>query len=172
MTQSYFSGASWVRKFDYLCSKEILVLTLKSSVRLRPRAPIHVSGCKMSHLLAESPRHIHFLCKTLVIDVHVMVNWRLSKKVSAHKCHMTVSRAQVYNSSRWRYWFSIDLGLKLKFSLLSASYKSWITWERHFLKITRELRFWPWLNLFIMKGKIKIPILTGSVLGGVDRAVA
>ena len=112
MTQSYFSGASWVRKFDYLCSKEILVLTLKSSVRLRPRAPIHVSGCKMSHLLAESPRHIRFLCKTLVIDVHVMVNWRLSKKVSADKCHMTVSRAQVYNSSRWRYWFSIDLGLR------------------------------------------------------------
>ena len=48
-----FSGAPRVRRIGYFCIQEILVLTVKSSVRVLP--PAHVSGCEMSHLLAESP---------------------------------------------------------------------------------------------------------------------
>ena len=43
-------GASSVRKFGYLYTQQILVLT-KSFVRVRPyvRSPLHVSGCEMAH---------------------------------------------------------------------------------------------------------------------------
>ena len=40
----------------------------------------------------------------LIVGIHVMVNWQLSKKVSTGQCHMTVSRDQVYNSFRWPVW--------------------------------------------------------------------
>ena len=64
------------------------------------------------------------------------------------QCHVTVSRAQVYSSLRWRILFEVILSsvigfqliagsrpfFKVKFSLLSAYGKSWITWKRHFLK--------------------------------------
>ena len=38
----------------------------------------------------------------MTLDIRIMVNWQLLKKVSADKCRMTVSRAQAYNSLR--YW--------------------------------------------------------------------
>ena len=34
------------------------------------------------------------------LDVHVMINCQLSKKVSADQCPMTISQAQVYDSLR------------------------------------------------------------------------
>ena len=105
---------------------------------------IHVSGCEMSHLLVRRAYTVFIF----VLDIHVMVNWHLSKKVSADQCYMTVSWAQVYNSSRWRNFLKLSrwpvigfhliagLGLffKVEFSLLSAYGKRWITSERHFLK--------------------------------------
>ena len=42
----------------------------------------------MPHFLAWSPRH--FPC-VFNLDIHVLVNCQLSKKVSADQCHMTVS---------------------------------------------------------------------------------
>ena len=97
----------------------------------------------MSHLLRAS-QGIYYVSLTWYWTswVHVMVNWQLSKKVSADQCHMTASWAQVYNSLRWHkfYWFSSDCGLRSiflrwEFCLLSAYGKSWITW--------------PWLNPYI-----------------------
>ena len=45
--------------------------------------------------LARCSRHIQSVFNLIVdilMDVHVMVNWQLSKRVSADQCHMTVSR--------------------------------------------------------------------------------
>ena len=56
-------------------------------------------------LLARCPRHIQSVFNFIVdipMDIHIMVNWQLSKRASAVQCHMTVSWAQVYNSLRWR----------------------------------------------------------------------
>ena len=72
-------------------------------------------------LLARSLRHILFVFN-LVLDIHVMVNWQLSKKVSAYQF-------LVFNWSRAQVHF-----LKVEFSLFSAYRKSWITWGRHFLR--------------------------------------
>lgn len=58
-----------------------------------------------THFLDKSPRHRLFVFN-LALDIHVMVNRQLSKRVSSDQCHMTVSRAQVYNS--WFLKFSVD----------------------------------------------------------------
>ena len=39
----------------------------------------------------------------ILMDIHVMVNWQLLKRVSADQCHLIVSRAKVYNSLRWSF---------------------------------------------------------------------
>ena len=59
-------------------------------------------SCSDRALLARCARHIKSVFN-LIVNIHVMVNWQLSnvKRVSADQCHMTVSRAQVYNSLRW-----------------------------------------------------------------------
>ena len=41
--------------------------------------PLHVSGCEMADLLTRSPRHI-LSVSNLVLDIHVIFNWQLSKK--------------------------------------------------------------------------------------------
>jgi len=55
-------------------------------------------------------------CTSLILDIHVMINWHLSNKVSADQYHVTISWAQFYSSSRshvfwsWpltKYWLSI-----------------------------------------------------------------
>ena len=43
----------------------------------------------------------------LIAKIHVMVNWQLSKRVSANQCHMTVSQAQVHNLVRWCVFFQV-----------------------------------------------------------------
>ena len=68
-------------------------------------------SCNDRALLARCARHIKSVFN-LIVNIHVMVNWQLSnaKRVSADQCHMTVSRAQVYNSLRWiqlRCFFSV-----------------------------------------------------------------
>ena len=60
-------------KFGYLCIQEILV----NRPSLRPL--YHVSGCKMSPLLAWCPRHIQSMFD-LIVDIHVMVNLQLSNR--------------------------------------------------------------------------------------------
>ena len=42
------------------------------------------------------------LTVNIFMDIHVMVNWQLSKRPSTDQCHLTVSRAQVHKSLRWR----------------------------------------------------------------------
>ena len=42
---------------------------------------------ELSRAVASSPRHILSLFN-VVLDIYVMVNWQLSKKVSADQCHM------------------------------------------------------------------------------------
>ena len=61
----------------------------------------------MSHSLAKSPRHI-LAVFNLILDMHALVNCQLSKKVFADHCHMTVSRAQVYNSLKVRYLLNLS----------------------------------------------------------------
>ena len=57
-------------------------------------------SCNDWALLARCPRHIQSVLN-LIVNILVMVNWQLSKRVSADQCHMTVPQAQVYNSFRW-----------------------------------------------------------------------
>ena len=57
-------------------------------------------SCNDQALLARCPKHILSVFN-LIVDIHVMVNWQLSKRVSIDQCHMTVSQGQVYNSLRW-----------------------------------------------------------------------
>ena len=62
-------------------------------------------SCNDRALLARCPRHIQSVLNLIVdilMDTHVVVNWQLSKRVSIDQCHLTVSRAQVYNLLRWR----------------------------------------------------------------------
>ena len=92
------SGASWVRKFGYLCIQEILVLRRKNNtcyektiqvvlnqlcsslwtsrswygVRPYVRSPFHVSGSKMTHLIPSA--------ENLVLDIPVIVSRQLSKR--------------------------------------------------------------------------------------------
>ena len=101
---------------------------------------------------------ICYLCLTMYfnnLDLYVMVIWHLSKKVSAEQSHMTVSRAQVYNSLRWRI-FKVICRPVIDFQLIAGSgpfFKGGIKFticlrqklnylRKTFLKITRELRFW------------------------------
>ena len=62
-------------------------------------------SCNDRALLARCPRHMQSVFNLMVdipMDIHVMVNWQLSKRLSTDQCHPTVSRAQVYKSLRWR----------------------------------------------------------------------
>ena len=47
------------------------------------------------------PRYIQSVFNLIVdilMDIHVMVNWQLSKRVSTDQCHLTVSQVQVYTT--------------------------------------------------------------------------
>ena len=62
-------------------------------------------SCNDRTLQARCPRHIQSVINLIVetlIDIHVVISWQLSKRVSADQPHLTVSWAQVYNSLRWR----------------------------------------------------------------------
>ena len=63
-------------------------------------------------LLAGCPRHniqsVFNLTVDILMDIHVMVNWQLSKRVCTDQCHLTVPRDQVYNSSRWRVFLKLS----------------------------------------------------------------
>ena len=110
-------------------------------VRLYIRPPLHVSGCEMAH------------CNTFCVKLAwfwTSMLWLIDscqKRVSADQHHMTASRAQVYNSWKWRNYlltscsFLIDcrhrsIILEVEFSLLSAYGQSIINWElrKNFLK--------------------------------------
>ena len=56
-------------------------------------------SCNDRSLLARCPRHTQSVLN-LIVDIHVMVNWQLSKRVSADQCHLTVSQAQLFSSLR------------------------------------------------------------------------
>ena len=58
-------------------------------------------SCNDLALLAGCPGHGQSVFN-FIMDIHATISSQLSKKVSANQCHMTVSRAQVYNSLRWR----------------------------------------------------------------------
>ena len=67
-------------------------------------------------LLARYPMHVQSVFKLIVdilMDIHVMVNWQLSTRVSADPCHMTVSQAQVYNSFRWHVFVKLSANQSL-----------------------------------------------------------
>ena len=81
--------------------------------------PRHVSGCKMAHF--------NTICVKLGIGHSCCDRLTAVKRVSADQCHMTASRAQVYNP--------LTLGrIQYEISLLSAYGLSIINSERHFLK--------------------------------------
>ena len=42
-----------------------------------------------------------------LMDIHVMVNWQLSQRVSADTCHLTVSQAQAYKLIEVTCFFKI-----------------------------------------------------------------
>ena len=96
----YFSRAPRLRKFGYLCIQEICVLT-ESSVGT-------------------------YICPFMLADVKCLLLWNwlnwcwtamswpldsCQNRVSPAQCHMTVSQAQVYNSSKWCVLFRLLLWL-------------------------------------------------------------
>ena len=66
--RSVCSGAPWLIKSGYLCIQEILVVT--KSVHLYVHLFMLVDVDIMSHLQSVFQ---------LILDIHVMVNWQLSK---------------------------------------------------------------------------------------------
>ena len=50
---------------------------------------------------------------SLILDIPAMINWHLSKQYHANQYHVTISRTQVYSSSRSRVLlvFRLDRGL-------------------------------------------------------------
>ena len=91
---SVSSRTPWVRKLGYSCIQEILVV-----MWLYTHRPAHLSApqdnqCEMIFFsLFESLQHVF----NLIIDIHVMVNWQLSKMIICWPCqyHMTILWAQV-----------------------------------------------------------------------------
>ena len=68
-------------------------------------------SCKDWALPARWPRYIQSVFNLIVnilMAIHVMVNWQLSKRVSADLCLMTVLQAQVYNSLRWHVFLKLS----------------------------------------------------------------
>ena len=58
-------------------------------------------SCNGWALLARCPRHIKSvfnLTFDILMDIHVMINWQLSKRVSADRFNLTVSLTQVFNA--------------------------------------------------------------------------
>ena len=98
-------------------------------VRAYVSPPIHVSRCEMAHSLARNPRHIPSVFN-LVLDIHVMINLQLSKKiqVSADRYHMTVSLTQVKELIEVTYFLKLSAdqflvsGPFLKGGILFASW--------------------------------------------------
>ena len=91
----YFSRAPRLRKFGYfmhprnLCSDRIFCRY--------EHLPLHVSRCKKSTTL--NPMHTNWLNW-----YRTAMSWPLDScqnRASADQCHMTISQAQVYNSSKW-----------------------------------------------------------------------
>ena len=83
---------------SYFCS----YLLLSTWLQLYPRSD-WLFSCNDRVLLAWCPRHkqsVFNLMLDILIDVHVMFNWQLSKRLSTDQCHLTVSQNQVYNSLR------------------------------------------------------------------------
>ena len=124
------SRTPWVRKFGYSYIGEILVVMWPYTHR-----PAHLSApqdnqCEMIFFSwFESLQPVF----NLIIDIHVMVNWQLSKMIICWPCqyHMTISRAQV--STYWGplvfkvFWaadqllaFNIDREAQFKFSYFSS----------------------------------------------------
>ena len=71
-------------------------------------------SCDDWALQARCPRHIQSVFNLIVVifmDIHVTVNWQLSKMVSADhdQCQLTVSWVQVYNSLSWHVFKSYPL---------------------------------------------------------------
>ena len=98
----------------------------------------------MSHLLAWSPRHIQFVFN-LILDFHVMVNWKLQNSASADQCHTTVSGFRFlihwgdvlfkFSSGSCPFFWE-------EFNLLLAFGESWIVSRKTLLKRFHE-SFWP-----------------------------
>ena len=63
----------------------------------------------------------------LIVDIHVMVAWQMSKRASADQCHLTVTRAQVHNSSRLCHFLKLSADQKeMYFSSLNWNVISFV----------------------------------------------
>ena len=94
--------SSWDLPFN---NKNYYMATIVRAVQLAAERAIFPFNDRA--LLALCPRHIQSVFD-LIVDIHVMVNWQLSKKVFADQNHMTVSRAQVYNPLKWRVFLKLS----------------------------------------------------------------
>ena len=111
----------------------------------------------MSHLPARSRRPIQFVLNLILWPID-----SCQKRAPANQCHMTVSRAQVHNWLSWfvlkvlRCCFSIYRGFRSLFFFRRNSVCFSLTAKVESLqkdisyKIPQGLRFWPWLNLYII----------------------
>ena len=117
-----------------------LVLHKMRTVRPSMLANVNVT-------LATSPNHMQSVFN-LTLDIHVMVNWQLSKQSNCWPV-LHVSRAQVYNLFKWRvlklsagrwYCFSVDPRLRSIFFGKNSVCYSLMT-KDEFLKKKIKKRF-------------------------------
>ena len=62
-------------------------------------------------------------CTSLILNNHVMINWHLWNKVSTDQYHVTILRAQVYNSSRPHVFTKLTADQMLVFDWIAGSSK-------------------------------------------------
>ena len=136
------SGAPLVRKFGYLCTKDILVLA-KSCVHKSTPSCNHVSGCQMAHFDTicgiGHPRY------SQLTAVKKGICWPVSYDCIAGSGIQLEQVTYFLSYPLTSFWFQIDrlrsVFLKVEFSLLSAYGKSWITWERHYYTSLKSFAF-------------------------------
>ena len=66
----------------------------------------------LTEAVASCPRHMQSVFNLIVdclMDIHVMVNWQLSQRVSADTCHLTVSQAHASVQTHWGAFFKKNL---------------------------------------------------------------
>ena len=88
----------------------------------------------------------------ILMDIHVMVNWQLSKRVSADQCQKAVLRDQVHNSLRWSvvvvvFFLSAEQLLVLAYRKLRSIMRGQIInnlLTSSVLSLQGNLRPWPW----------------------------
>ena len=97
-----------------------------ASIEYTLRLAVFLWWLGITSLVSKALQSVFNLIVVIFMDVQVMVNWQLSKMVSADhdQCQLTVSWVQVYNSLSWRVFKSYLL-TSCWFQLIAGSGPRW-----------------------------------------------